>query len=137
MYDVHLISVGAVRRYDAHHPSIVKGNTLLSANSENANFIIGIDVQGDSKSVNINCKNNVVDLDGGENKLGLRVREFTDGDGFDAIVVGNSKLAQGAEILNLRKLRNKPALHSHGDELEWQLGGCPFAKARSSTYLRT
>ena len=126
--NVRGISVAAVRGYANQRLSIIRGNTILYATSENANSIIGIDIQGDSKSVEV--KNNMVDLDEGPNKLGLRVREFTDGDGSDAIVIAKNVLLQGSEILNRRQLRNKRVLHHpHGDGLEWQLGGCPFAKA--------
>lgn len=122
--NVRVISVAAVRGYEDSSYSKISGNTIGRANSRNANKIVGIDVQGDSKSVEIG--NNSVDLGRGANKVGLRVREFADGDGSDAIVVGANNLAQGSEILNRRKLRNKPELHPHGDDLEWKLGGCPF-----------
>jgi hypothetical protein len=72
--------------------------TLTSplSSSENTNVIIGTD-QGDSESFNI-FKNNVIDLDDGENNFGLCVREFTVG--YDAIVVRNTQIAQKVGILN-------------------------------------
>jgi len=137
--NVRGISVAAVRGYaDSPKPSLIKRNSVLNVASENANVIIGIDVQGDSKDVDI--AGNTVNLDtdigqvSGDQYVALRVRENVDGDGKDAINIGNSNdFQQEAVILNRRNLRSDvKKIPDHPDVvgLEWELGGCPFGRAQ-------
>lgn len=127
------ISVAAVRGYSDRH-SLIKDNVVMDFSSSNPNVIVGIDVQGDSKSVEV--VDNMVDLSARagtsvmDEFVALRVRKFVDNEGDDAVIIGDNALMQDLQILNNRRLRSKPELGRKDKELEWKLGGCPFARAR-------
>lgn len=130
------ISVAAVRGYADHH-SMIKDNVIMNFHSSNPRIIVGIDVQGDSKAVEV--VDNVVDLSqrAGTSVLdefvAVRIRKHVDNEGDDAVIVGDNALMQDLQILNNRRLRSKPEedLSAHKNRgLEWKVGGCPFARAR-------
>lgn len=128
------ISVAAVRGYSDRHSSI-SGNVINDFSSSNPNIVIGIDVQGDSKAVNV--EENIVDLSSRaglsvmDEFVAIRVRKHVDGEGDDAVVIGDNSLFQEVQILNNRRLRSKPEIGPQDRELnEWKLGGCPFARGR-------
>jgi len=133
------ISVAAVRGYTdkrgmLDHYSTIKGNLIKNFTSSNPNVIVGIDVQGDSKAVEV--AGNVIDLSQRvgtsvlDEFIALRVRKHVDNEGDDAVIVGDNSLMQDLQILNNRRLRNKPELGPKDTELEWKVGGCPFARGR-------
>jgi hypothetical protein len=139
--NVRGISVAAVRGYSrSKEKSLIKGNTVRSVTSDNAKVIIGIDVQGDSKEVLI--EGNTVDLnraadadDRDDQYIALRIRENADTEGRDRIAVGANKFNQeeSFERRNFRNLRSdmkKIPGHPDVGGLEWELGGCPFARAQ-------
>lgn len=127
------ISVAAVRGFSDRH-SIIRDNTIMQFSSSNPNVIVGIDVQGDSKAVEV--EDNVVDLSARagtsvmDEFVALRVRKHVDNEGDDAVIIGDNSLMQDLQILNNRRLRNRPELGPKDKDLEWKLGGCPFARAR-------
>jgi len=138
--NVRGISVAAVRGYGhSRESSLIKQNTVEDVKSENANVIIGIDVQGDSKGVDI--IRNIVNLDrsaDGDDRddqyIALRVRENADA---NRIFVSNENdFKQEKVILNSSNRRNLRSemkeIPGHPDVggLEWELGGCPFARAQ-------
>eukprot|EP00581_Thalassiosira_minuscula_P006599 CAMPEP_0183703728 /NCGR_PEP_ID=MMETSP0737-20130205/1363_1 /TAXON_ID=385413 /ORGANISM="Thalassiosira miniscula, Strain CCMP1093" /LENGTH=655 /DNA_ID=CAMNT_0025930525 /DNA_START=215 /DNA_END=2182 /DNA_ORIENTATION=- len=134
--NVRAISVAAVRGYSTgNRQSQIKHNKIGFISSEEANEIIGIDVQGDSEGTNI--QNNAIDLidpvvddPHDERYISVRVREAVDG----SITIGNNELFQKTQILNFSPgvrghAKNQlKRLHSHiSGDIEWELGGCPFA----------
>ena len=135
--NVRGISIAAVRGFRGGTNSRIRNNSVTNLSSANANVIVGIDVQGDSKATDIG--GNVVDLAQGVGTspndpfIALRVREFADGQGADAIQVQNNNiLAQETVIENdffVRHKRHLMLAHQSGD-IEWKNGGvpgCPFA----------
>jgi len=142
--NVRAISVAAVRGFDnGTSYSQIEKNEILGVYSFNANVVIGIDVQGDSRGIDI--VKNIVDLqdmdvpngkakrvnlfqDTCDKCIAVRVREAVGG----SITLSNNKLSQEVQILNsngvrgrARDLKKLPG-HASGD-IEWKLGGCPFA----------
>jgi hypothetical protein len=133
------ISVTAVRgfvdeRGMLDHHSTIKDNIITNLSSNNPNVIVGIDVQGDSKAVLV--EDNVVDLSSRvgtsvmDEFIALRVRKHVDNEGDDMVIIGDNSLMQDLQILNNRRLRNKPDLGQKDMELEWKVGGCPFGYGR-------
>lgn len=133
------ISVAAVRGFANEHGTLdhystIKDNMITDCSSSNPNVIVGIDVQGDSKAVLV--EDNVVDLSARagtsvlDEFIALRVRKHVDNEGNDAVIVGDNSLMQDLQVLNNRRLRNKPNLGPKKTELEWKVGGCPFARGR-------
>jgi len=128
------ISVAAVRGYNSNVPSIVSSNVITDFESAHADIMVGIDVQGDSKSVTI--EGNTVDLKAGikidpsDKYLALRCREHTGTTGDEAIKVeNNNNFEQEMLILNVRRLRTTEHLEGHkSGDIEWKNGGCPFAR---------
>ena len=134
------ISVAAVRGYTDGNQSIIRNNMVRNFESANANVIVGIDVQGDSSGVTIS--ENTVDLDSmrGEDPMdefyALRVRQNTDSSSVHVLAsntFSQDHLIQNA--MNTRHLRSdkkRKLPEGHAPvELEWQHGGCPFAKRRA------
>ena len=142
--NVRAISVAAVRGFDnGSSYSQIEKNEILGIYSFNANVIIGIDVQGDSTGIDIvknivnlqnmddpNLKAKGVNLfqDTCDKCIAVRVREAVGG----SISLSDNILSQEVQILNsngvrgrARDLRKLPG-HASGD-IEWKLGGCPFA----------
>lgn len=140
--NIRSVSVAAVRGFPAGPSSSIDNNVILNSDSANANVVIGVDIQGDSKDVVVS--KNLVDLDAnaGEDPndkfVALRVREYVDVKGKDHIKVqGNNVFAQEIETVKRRVLRSSNNLpHGHPDfindthEIEWKLGGCPFAHGK-------
>jgi hypothetical protein len=62
--------------------------------------------------------------------IALRVRKHVDNEGDDMVIIGDNSLMQDLQILNNRRLRNKPDLGQKDKELEWKVGGCPFGYGR-------
>lgn len=133
------ISVAAVRGYTDERGmldrrSTIKDNVIKDFSSNNPNVIVGIDVQGDSKAVEV--VDNVVDLSLRvgtsvmDEFIALRVRKHVDNEGEDSVIIGDNSLMQDLQVLNNRRLRNKPELGPKETELEWKVGGCPFARGR-------
>ena len=94
--------------------------------------IIGIDIQGDSRDTDI--VNNNVDLqeglfeDSSDSLIALRIRESVDG----SITMSGNQLAQETQVLNSNGIRGRARalknLHAHASgDIEWKMGGCPFA----------
>ncbi|KAL7531748.1 hypothetical protein ACHAXR_004212 [Thalassiosira sp. AJA248-18] len=130
--NVRAISVAAVRGFDDNNASRIKNNEVHDVFSDEANVIIGIDIQGDSKDTIIT--NNTINLqegifdDNSDNLIAARVREGVDG----SITLSGNVFAQDTEILNSGGIRGRARalkkLHNHGSgDIEWALGGCPFA----------
>jgi hypothetical protein len=140
--NVRAISVSAVRGY-SNGDSEIKSNEIQDVSSENANVIIGIDVQGDSSDVNV--EGNTVDLhrtireDTSDQYIALRVREVAD----SSVSVGKNKFSEETQILNgssrrQRLLRGRYLVNPHttvagmpffkhvSGDIEWKFGGCPF-----------
>ena len=135
--------VAAIHRYSSasdSSPSLIDENAILNSASANAaNVIIGVDVQGDSKDIIIS--KDLVDLNAntGEDPnhkfIARCVREYVDVPGNDHVKVqGNNVFAQEIETVKrcvLHISHNLP--HGHPDflndthEIEWKIGGCPFA----------
>jgi len=141
--NIRSVSVAAVRGFTASSSSVIAKNVILNSASENANVIIGIDVQGDSKDIVIS--KNLVDLDAtaGEDLndkfVALRLREYVDIKGKDHIKVqGNNVFEQEIQRVKRRVLRisSNKLTYGHADymndthEIEWKLGGCPFARGK-------
>ena len=139
--NVRAISIAAVRGY-ANGASQIKNNEIRNAESDVANVIIGIDVQGDSSDTDI--KGNIVDLreglfqDTSDNLIALRCREAVDG----SIVINGNDLAKDTQILNSGGVRGRGRalknLHAHvsGEYNEWQNGGCPYAVKYAECHAR-
>lgn len=139
--NIRSVSVAAVRGFPTS-PSLINKNVILNSASANANVIIGIDIQGDSKDVVVS--KNLVDLDSnaGEDSndefIALRVREYVDVKGQEHIKVqGNNVFEQEIETVKHRVLRSisnhphgHPDLMNDSNEIEWKLGGCPFARGK-------
>lgn len=135
------ISVAAVRGYASNRHSTIKRNEIRALASTNPNVVIAIDVQGDSKAVDVD--ENTVDLStrAGTSVLdefvALRVRKHVDGEGHDAVTVGdNNAFSQEVQILNNRRLLRSAETDTRGlskdepGQIEWKVGGCPFARGR-------
>lgn len=129
--NVRAISVAAVRGF-GNGESQIKNNDISSVFSDQANVIIGIDIQGDSKDTDI--VNNNVDLqeglfeDSSDSLIALRIRESVDG----SITMSGNQLAQETQVLNSNGIRGRARalknLHAHASgDIEWKMGGCPFA----------
>jgi hypothetical protein len=132
--NIRAISIAAVRGFINGSNSQIRNNNIMNLRSTNANVIIGIDVQGDSKATDI--KGNFVDLkrDVGKSTddqyIALRVREFADGTGADAISVQKNFLVQEAQLMNdffIRRHNKRKLLAHQSGDIEWKNGGCPFA----------
>mmetsp|Transcript_12613 Transcript_12613/g.27379 ORF Transcript_12613/g.27379 Transcript_12613/m.27379 type:complete len:262 (-) Transcript_12613:1662-2447(-) len=129
--NIRAISVAAVRGFH-DGPSQIKNNKIGGFTSDQANVIIGVDIQGVSKDINI--VKNVVDLrpnpveDSSDKCIAIRVREAVDG----SITLKRNKSDQKTQILNSSSFRGRASylkkLHAHvSGDIEWKLGGCPFA----------
>ena len=128
--------------------SLIQGNTIVGASSENSNVIVGIDIQGESSDIEVDF--NFVDLDGIEHDIfehskhiAFRCREnVVSNNGRGAVTLGtNNEFEQAIEVLNkqgkggTRNLRALQDVHKNvpmpeGFENEWEYGGCPFARAK-------
>jgi hypothetical protein len=128
--DIRGISVAAVAGYDPNlfnnaKEAGISSNTLLNFKSESANVIIGIDIQGASRDIDLT--NNYVDLDssvGDDNTdkwIGMRIRESSSG----IFTKSNNDFVQGELNLARRKLMRLPAYHPES-VLEWPNNGCPY-----------
>jgi hypothetical protein len=119
--------------------SRIDGNEIREMESQFADVIIGIDVQGDSKSVKL--ESNDIDLSVGVGTdqtdpfIAIRLRSLVDGDGSDAVAVLGNNLRQEIQRLNInnRNLRKratqKSMMADHAHHInEWENGGCPFAR---------
>eukprot|EP00581_Thalassiosira_minuscula_P019780 CAMPEP_0183733064 /NCGR_PEP_ID=MMETSP0737-20130205/40061_1 /TAXON_ID=385413 /ORGANISM="Thalassiosira miniscula, Strain CCMP1093" /LENGTH=655 /DNA_ID=CAMNT_0025966237 /DNA_START=81 /DNA_END=2048 /DNA_ORIENTATION=- len=138
--NVRVISVAAVRGYDSsNRRSTIKENQIGvdgGISSGEANNIIGIDVQGNSKDIDI--VRNIVDLqenvfeDPSDEFIAVRIRDAVDG----SVTLKRNELVQEAQILNTEKLirgratRKLNKRHAHvSADIDWSVGGCPFASA--------
>ena len=127
--------------------SLIQGNTIVGASSENSNVIVGIDIQGESSDIEVDF--NSVDLDGIEHDIfdskhiAFRCREnVVSNNGRFAVTLGaNNEFEQAIEVLNkqdggnTRNLRALQEVHKNvpmpeGFQNEWEYGGCPFARAK-------
>ena len=145
--NVRAISVAATRGYTPEEDCTVHNNWIETVESKHGNVVIGIDIQGETKGVDISRNN--VDLTkkkkskkrgaSGEEELfaldkyiGLRVRSNVDGSSVH--IDRNNNIIQKIENLALERRLRKKLFHGspHG-EIEWLNGGCPFAKKRAGS----
>lgn len=134
--DIRVVSISAVAANPNGPVNEVQNNEILDVVSKNGNFTIGVDIQGRSKSINID--KNTVDIGESkddynrENTIDLRIREFVDCKGTVKVGIEN-KFSQKVVILNGRcfeERTEKSLLEVHGNITnEWEVGGCPMARA--------
>ncbi|KAL7538809.1 hypothetical protein ACHAXR_008806, partial [Thalassiosira sp. AJA248-18] len=125
--NVRAISVAAVRGYDTgSRYSQIKNNEIHGVLSEEANVIIGIDVQGDSKHAKIvdNTVNLQDDIFGDPNDslIAVRIREAVEG----SIPMHGNILAQETQRLTGNGIRGRARalkkLHAHASgDIEWKM----------------
>ena len=138
--DVRAISIAATRGFDSTHDCVIYDNVISSIGSEKGNVVVGIDIQGQTAGIDIS--RNKVDLKSKEKNvekpdmyIGLRIRENVDGSSID--IDSNNKFKDGIQNLAPeRRLRSSfhGSPHSHYTAgIEWENGGCPFAKKRGIT----
>ena len=136
MGNIRAISVAATRGYKETKYSKIKKNTIKDISSSVCNFVIGIDVQGDSEGVSVTSNTVSLTLNGplpsNGSYLSCRVRENTED---SMIVMKRNSFTEEASLLNhprRRKLQvhgHLPFNHPHFDHLEWPTDeGCPFAR---------
>lgn len=128
--DVRAISAAAARGYDDTLYSNIADNIIRQVSSLHGDYVIGIDIQGESEGVNVN--RNDVDLlaDMGidrDDYIAVRVRENADG---QTIKVGKDNvLRQGLkELAPKNSLRKRNFNHPYIPDIEWKNGGCPYAR---------
>eukprot|EP00581_Thalassiosira_minuscula_P007826 CAMPEP_0183703136 /NCGR_PEP_ID=MMETSP0737-20130205/993_1 /TAXON_ID=385413 /ORGANISM="Thalassiosira miniscula, Strain CCMP1093" /LENGTH=668 /DNA_ID=CAMNT_0025929845 /DNA_START=642 /DNA_END=2648 /DNA_ORIENTATION=- len=137
--NVRAISVAAVRGYSpGNRKSRIKGNKIGVGGgiySDEANVIIGIDVQGDSQRTTIidntiNLQENI--FQGHDDQfIAIRIREAVDG----SVTIKQNNLAQDTQILNTQMIRGRvprklKKLHTRvSGGTDWSVGGCPFASS--------
>jgi hypothetical protein len=127
------ISVSASRPYNGQRESEIQDNFIRNFDSEAANAIIGIDIQGDTLGVEI--ERNDVDLDRQVGRsvldkyVALRIRTNVDA---SSIRVRDNDFRQEVQDLsaNRRLRKSQTDAATRGLESEWELGGCPFANQR-------
>eukprot|EP00977_Amphora_coffeiformis_P029102 scaffold38788_cov221-Amphora_coffeaeformis.AAC.2 len=145
--NVRVISIAATRGYTSNKDCTVSNNQIETVESRSANVVIGIDIQGETKSVDINGNKINLTKKSSDKKrssssdekffaldkyIGLRVRSNVDGSSVH--INKNNKIVQGiANLAPERRLRNKSFRGSPHGEIEWSNGGCPFAKNRGSS----
>jgi hypothetical protein len=126
------ISVSAVTGFDEGLSSI-SGNDIRKLSSDNAQVIVGIDIQGKSNSISI--FDNTVNLKGGvfedpnDEFIALRLREYSDG--FENnIIVNNNSFTQEVQTMAVTNVPVSGCENGGGKEKEWEVGknvgGCPF-----------
>jgi hypothetical protein len=120
------ISVAAVTGY-ANEESLIKGNRMRNFISDNADIMIGIDIQG--KSDSILTEDNYIDLKPSvrEDETGpfiaLRVRKYSDS--LDANVkIAKNYFAQETQTVNVTITEPRSCPHTRNII---NPGGCPFA----------
>jgi hypothetical protein len=127
--DIRGISVAAVSGFDSifdnnNKESSISHNIIVEFESQSANKIIGIDIQGASSHIQVT--NNYVDLDSsvGEDDtdewIGLRIRESASA----IFTKSNNNFMQG-EVNLVRRRKLMPAHHPKY-VTEWPNQGCPF-----------
>ena len=134
--DVRGISIAATRAFGPTQDCRLYGNDISDVDSEEGKVVIGIDVQGETSGITI--ARNKVNLkskekghdEASEKYIGLRLRENVDGSSVN--IAASNKIHDGIENLaHERRLRNSFHGSPHGHVgLEWEHGGCPFAKKR-------
>lgn len=126
------ISVAAVTGYE-NKESLIRGNVMRKFFSDNADIIIGIDIQGKSDSILI--EDNYIDLNpsvGGDETdpfIALRVRQYSDSPDTN-ILIGNNDFSQETQTLNVVISEVSGCPHNKNKIDEWKVGGnpggCPF-----------
>ena len=139
---------GFTKNKDVNGPkqsSLILGNTIHGASSENSNVIVGIDIQGESSDIEVDF--NYVDLEHDifehKERIAFRCREnVVSNNGRGAVTLGaNNEFKQAIEVLNkqgggnTRNLRALQEVHKNvpmpeGFQNEWEYGGCPFGRAK-------
>lgn len=133
--DVRVISIAATREYDDNRDCTIHRNHIEDVGSSVGDVVIGVDIQGQTKGIDIS--NNQVDLKAKRKEsveyIGLRIRKNVDGSSID--IERNNRFKDGVQNLTTaRRLRNpfSGAPHGHIEGIEWENGGCPFAKKRGN-----
>lgn len=128
------ISAAAVSRFSHSSESIISGNTITNFNSEWANSIVGIDIQGVSEDIVIS--NNYVNLregvgdDPNDKYFACRVRKFTSQSSIRAVnnIEIQEEHFEPREDRKLMRWREIPDNHPISIDTEWDHGGCPFGR---------
>jgi hypothetical protein len=126
------ISVGAVTGYENGRNSKIMGNKIVRFSSDNANVIVGIDIQGISDSISVT--DNKVNLkedvghDHSDEFIALRLRKFSDGPD-NKIDVEHNSFSQEIITMNVKSKVVSGCPHQKMSN-EWKVGGspggCPF-----------
>lgn len=134
--NVRAISVAATRAFDAYHNSIIADNVIRQIESTNGEYVVGIDIQGESQGIEVN--RNDVNLKFGlgadvDDMIALRVRSKVDGPSIK--IANDNVLAQKLEDLSIRTgLRKRQGFnHPYIPDIEWKNGGCPYARTPGRT----
>ena len=143
--NVRAISVAATRPYNQEKLSKLVRNVIEKIDSKNGYTVIGMDIQGDTAGVKIShnkihlqggskaSKRNPDSISGDEDEassdryIGLRIRSHVDGHTVE--IDDNNSISD--TIVNLAPERRLRTAMFHGSphgELEWNNGGCPFAR---------
>jgi hypothetical protein len=131
------ISVAAVTGFPGtDNTSTIDKNRIVDFSSENANIVVGIDVQGKSNSAVIKRNNVSLSKGVGENDdddifVAARLRDFVDRKGQDKVKIEKSnKFAHEVQKLKLSSVMIERMASSSSPDNEWVYGstpGCPFA----------
>ena len=125
--NVRGISVAATRPYP-NRDSTIEQNRIHNLDSENGDWVIGIDCQGDTSGVKIS--DNEVNLQDGvvmsDKYLALRIRAHADG---ASLIVGEDNMfyQQAQDLSSSRRLRPAPMIPPHEVDVNDATGVCPFA----------
>jgi hypothetical protein len=122
--NVRGISFSAVHGFDDGRPSSIQGNRVVNLKSNNAQVVVGIDVQGYSDRVLV--QDNFVNLGSSVNRsetdkyYALRLRSYAQ----NVTIDNNNVFMQDILKLNARSLRHAHRMLASGADM----GGCPFAR---------
>ena len=128
------ISVAAVSGYsNSEVSSLIRGNNIGKFVSDNADVVIGIDIQGRSNSILI--EENTIDLnptiweDESDPFIALRLLKYSDNQGVSLVNNNFSEEIQILNVVNTAEVTFKGSLPTKKNE--WEVGstpggGCPF-----------